>query len=398
MENENYLTFLLFFCPLLNLLCGVSLDLYAPSIVDISHYMNTSLSMSQNTITATIFGYAIGQLFFGAVGQKLSHKQSINIALIIFTVSSAISTILHNIMLLLIFRSIQGFSSGSFAVNARSLLASNFKKEKLTIAILYLSIAWGIGPIISPYIGGTLAKYFGWKASFAALCMYSSILILAAMKINNCQNIANTSPTKCFPAYCRILSNKRFLLATLILAMGLCSGLVFNIVGAAMVKILLNLDAYTFGKFALLIGGGYLLGNLTNRILITYLPSENIMNLGFLLYFICLIPMYITAKLSLLLGSISAIFFINFSVGFIFPNIMAICISTYQEFPSICAAAQGFMMLLFSSIASYIISIYNITTTLKLFGTFATIYSIMLISYILLFYMQNLTKIKLKIK
>ncbi|MCC2644690.1 MAG: hypothetical protein K0R94_468, partial [Burkholderiales bacterium] len=102
MSKEQYLKFLLIFCPVLNLLCGVFIDLYAPSLVDLSHYMSTTISMSQNTITATVLGYALGQLFFGILSQKIGNRNSVIMGLCIFSIFSAGAIFSHSIILLFI--------------------------------------------------------------------------------------------------------------------------------------------------------------------------------------------------------------------------------------------------------------------------------------------------------
>jgi predicted MFS family arabinose efflux permease len=195
-----------------------------------------------------------------------------------------------------------------------------------------LSIAWGIGPIVSPYIGGVLASWFGCKALFVGLCIYAGALLFAAYNIEEtAKNIVVISTRKYVATYFTILSNTKFLLATLVLAMGLSSGLVFSLVGAQMVKNMLGLGPYAYGKYALIIGGGYLLGNLTNRLLINKIAPNTIIAVGCLLYFICLVAMYFVSRLNMFTETVGVIFFIHFSVGFIFPNMMAACISMYKS-------------------------------------------------------------------
>ena len=52
------------FCPLLNSVAGIVIDLYAPSMPAIGRELNASTAAMQNTIVIATFGYALGQLFF----------------------------------------------------------------------------------------------------------------------------------------------------------------------------------------------------------------------------------------------------------------------------------------------------------------------------------------------
>ena len=59
---QKYQKQLLILLPILNLICGVTIDLYAPSLPQIEQFYRISQSLAQNTITITILGFALGQL------------------------------------------------------------------------------------------------------------------------------------------------------------------------------------------------------------------------------------------------------------------------------------------------------------------------------------------------
>lgn len=377
-----YYVFLIWFCPILNLLCGVSIDLYAPALVEISHDLHTNIALSQNTITATIIGFACGQILWGAISPRLGIRNSLFYSLLLYCLFSILAIFVHEINTLILYRFLQGFAAGSFAVNSRALLGKNFHGKQLTIAILYLSIAWGIGPIIAPYLGSILTVVWNWQTNFIALFAYGIILILANFFIEQEESATRHKPNlkQIVNTYFIIMTDPKFLLSTMMLGIVMLSNIMFGLIGAPMVKHVLGLGPHTVGTLSLMIGGGYLLGNLTNRIFVSKKDPLNLVLLGIIMYGLSLLPMLIFAHLNLFILAVAMIFFISYSTGFIFPNILARCLTLHKENISFAAAAQGAMMLAFVSIGSYLVSLFTVETPEAMWGAFFTLF--MLISII----------------
>ncbi|WP_287814675.1 type I 3-dehydroquinate dehydratase, partial [Pseudomonas sp.] len=79
----------------------------------------------------------------------------------------------QDITVFLIGRALQGFAVGACQVCARALLVDNVKGERFFVAVVYLSLAWGLGPVIAPFVGGLVEQYAGWRWNFA---LYAALL------------------------------------------------------------------------------------------------------------------------------------------------------------------------------------------------------------------------------
>ena len=64
-HDRRYENFVVFLAPLINNVAGIAIDLYAPSLPAIGRELAATPALMQSTITVTLVGYAIGQLFFG---------------------------------------------------------------------------------------------------------------------------------------------------------------------------------------------------------------------------------------------------------------------------------------------------------------------------------------------
>jgi len=319
-DEHSYSKFLIWFCPILNLLCEVSIDLYAPAIVEISKDLHSSISLAQNTMTATIIGFSCGQLLWGAISPKLGFKNSTLLSLVLYGAFTILAIFSMNINMLIFSRYLQGLSAGAFPVISRALLGKNFTGKKLTVAILYLSIAWGMGPIIAPYFGGILTSRWNWQTNFLALLIYAIILFLLAFRIKN-DDRSHSHPmkiTSIINTYLKIATDKQFVLATMLLAGSMLSNILFGIIGAPMVYHILGQGPDMVGKLSLMIGGGYLLGNLTNRLLINRISAQNLVKIGLKIYAIALIFMGICVFLKLFIPAVATIFLISYACLWIY--------------------------------------------------------------------------------
>ncbi len=55
----------------------------------------------------------------------------------------------------------------------RSVIPDLFEGRELYKWMNYMVMAWSMGPIIAPAIGGYLQHYFGWKSNFYFLATYT---------------------------------------------------------------------------------------------------------------------------------------------------------------------------------------------------------------------------------
>ncbi|MCH9769652.1 MAG: MFS transporter, partial [Gammaproteobacteria bacterium] len=63
-------------------------------------------------------------------------------------------------------------------VNARAIAIDIYKGAEFKKCVAYLAIAWALGPILAPAIGGYLQHYFSWRAPFYFLTAYGVIVFI----------------------------------------------------------------------------------------------------------------------------------------------------------------------------------------------------------------------------
>ncbi|WP_263262378.1 multidrug effflux MFS transporter [Pseudomonas sp. RIT-PI-S] len=378
--NKRYENFIVFLAPLINSVGGIAIDLYAPSIPSIGRELAASPMLMQNTITITLLCYAVGQLFFGIMADAWGRKPAVLLGLSVFLAGSIMAATSWSIEMLLIARALQGFAIGACQVVARALLVDNVKGPRFAVAIIYLSLAFGLGPVVAPYVGGAIEVHLGWRYNFVLYAVYGLVVlafVLAGLKESLAPK-CRRSPLQTLAGYGVILADTRFRSSVTILGASFSAFLLWNVIGPYIVQDRLGYSAQYFGTTALGVGACYLAGTLLNRFLIRIVSPGTLMWAGAAM-FIAGAAMIASSPNELsLLNVLVGIMLIAFGQGFIFSNAMARSMSLFSDRAGVAASLQGCLMLAFGSAASAAASTLPLHTNLGIAAVFFVLFLISL--------------------
>lgn len=378
--NKRYENFIVFLAPLINSVGGIAIDLYAPSIPSIGRELAASPTLMQNTITITLLCYAVGQLFFGIMADASGRKPSVLLGLTLFLAGSIMAATSWSIEMLLVARALQGFAIGACQVVARALLVDNIKGPRFAVAIIYLSLAFGLGPVVAPYIGGVIEVHFGWRYNFVLYAVYGLVVlafVLAGLK----ESLAperRRSPLQTLAGYGAILSDTRFRSSVTILGASFSAFLLWNVIGPYIVQDRLGYSAQYFGTTALGVGACYLTGTLLNRFLIRLVVPGTLMWAGAAMFIAGAAVIASSPQELSLFNVLAGIMLIAFGQGFIFSNAMARSMSLFPDRAGVAASLQGCLMLAFGSAASAAASTLPLNTNLGIAAVFFVLFLISL--------------------
>lgn len=102
----------------------------------------------------------------GFMGDKLSYKRLYVIALLGFTLTSALCTFAWDMHSLIIFRILQGLFSGVIMPTTMTIIYQVIRKDKQVLAIGLWSVSAMLAPAFGPTLGGWLTEYYGWQSLF----------------------------------------------------------------------------------------------------------------------------------------------------------------------------------------------------------------------------------------
>jgi MFS family permease len=137
-------------------------------------------------VSSFILSSAIFLLPFGRLGDIAGRKKIFTLGLFLFTLSTFLIIFSWNIVSLIAFRILQGFSSAMIFGTSLAIVSSVFKVGERGRAMGIYITATYFGLSSGPVIGGLLTQYLGWRSIFAFLVPFGIIslyLILKKIKI-----------------------------------------------------------------------------------------------------------------------------------------------------------------------------------------------------------------------
>ncbi|WP_226504617.1 MFS transporter [Pseudomonas sp. MWU16-30317] len=368
---RDYVAYVIIMAPLLNSVSGIAIDLFAPSMPAIARQFGVSDGVLQGSISITLIAYALGQLFFGLLADGRGRLAALLPGLGLFVAGSLLAMLAQNIETFLLARALQGFAVGACQVCARALLVDNVKGERFFVAVVYLSLAWGLGPVLAPFIGALVEEYLGWRWNFALYALYSTALLLFSLRLRESLPIAARKTLRqSLGGYRIILGNGRFLSATLALGTSLSMFLIWNIIGPFIAQLQQRSPTW-FGATALAAGLAYLLATLLNRVLIKRCSAKALMSGGLLIGGLGIAVMLIQPTGIGIPTLLTGVLLSNFGQGLLFSNVVAFTMTLYPDRAGATASLLGCGMMICAGLSSALtghLSITSNTLVALLFG------------------------------
>ncbi|MFE4111472.1 multidrug effflux MFS transporter [Kosakonia sp. YIM B13611] len=258
-------------------------DLYLPALPDISQQLGTSTPLIQLSLTASLIGLGLGQLFFGPLSDRMGRKRPLLLSLLLFIVSSVLCATTQDIYWLIFWRFIQGIAGAGGSVLSRAIARDKYHGTLLTQFFALLMTINGIAPIVSPVLGGYITSTLHWRALFWTMAAIGVVLLLSAMLVlketlqekNSGGSLLKTSIT--------VLKNKPFSMYCFIQAFMLAG--LFSYIGSSSF-VLQNEYGLTAMQFSLLFGFngiGLIISALIFARLARHIDGQKLLNIGLVL-------------------------------------------------------------------------------------------------------------------
>lgn len=238
-------------------------DLYLPALPQLAANLNTNASLVQLSLTATLIGIALGQIFIGPHSDIHGRKKPLILSLVIFIITSFLCSFATSISALILFRFIQGLAGSGGIVLSRAIACDLYSGKELTKFFSLLMLINGIAPIFAPVIGGQILALSNWRGIFFILGIFSILLILAVI-----WGLKETLPEErrkegslkmTFVTFKQLLSDRIFI-GYLLMQGFIMAGLFAYIAGSPFVlQTLYNLSAEAFSLCFAINGAGIML-------------------------------------------------------------------------------------------------------------------------------------------
>jgi DHA1 family bicyclomycin/chloramphenicol resistance-like MFS transporter len=210
----------------LGMLGPFSIDTYIPAFAGIARSVGASPAEMQQTLSAYLFGFAFMNLFHGALADSFGRRPVVLWGIAMFTIASAGCALSQSIGQLVLFRAMQGLSTGAGIVVSRAVIRDMFPPAQAQQVMSQVTIYFGVAPAIAPIVGGWLFVHLGWHSIFWFLTGVGAVLWFINFRfLPETLHVTQRQPFEVkhlMRGYWQLGSSPRFLL------LSLASGVPFN--------------------------------------------------------------------------------------------------------------------------------------------------------------------------
>jgi MFS transporter, DHA1 family, multidrug resistance protein len=159
-----------------------SIDTYLPAFAGIAGSLGATPVQMQQTLSSYLLGFAVMNLFHGALSDSLGRRPVVLAGVALFTLASVGCALSQTIGQLVFFRALQGLSAGAGMVVSRAIIRDMFAPADAQRVMSQVTIYFGIAPAVAPLVGGLLFTHADWHAIFWLLVVLGAVLGLAVWR------------------------------------------------------------------------------------------------------------------------------------------------------------------------------------------------------------------------
>ena len=358
MKNK---TLFILYVALLAAAAPFSTDIYLASMPIIQQQFHASSTDIQLTLSLFFVCFAVGQLFWGALSDKIGRKPVVYVGISLYVIGSVMCILSQDIHALILARVVQGSGACAGIVCAMSMVKDSFEDPSEMAKVLggMVSVML-LAPMVAPVIGSRLLTHFSWHSNFYFLAGYGLVVLLATLFVKESYPAAIRKPlpvSHLLSAYYQQLKFPPFLLASLSAAFMFCIVFCF-ISSASFVYInLYHVAAEDFGFYFALNASALILGSLTLRFFKDYMTDKIIVISGLALALSGAAGMWLALHVfpAHVYAVVIPAFFATYGVGLLFPELTSFALRHVVEYTGLASSLIGTFRFVFAAVTGLLV-------------------------------------------
>ncbi|MEU5795053.1 multidrug effflux MFS transporter [Streptomyces sp. NPDC047813] len=154
----------------------LAMDMYLPSLPEVTRSLHAPAATVQLTLTACLLGMALGQLVVGPMSDRWGRRRPLLIGLAVNLVATALCALAPNVETLVAFRLVQGLAGAAGIVIARAVVRDLYDGVAMARFFSTLMLISGVAPVVAPLIGGQILRVTDWRGVFLVLTVIGALL------------------------------------------------------------------------------------------------------------------------------------------------------------------------------------------------------------------------------
>jgi MFS transporter, DHA1 family, multidrug resistance protein len=167
---------------LLAMLAGIgplTVDMYLASMPEMTRLLATTPAQVQLTISVYLVGFAIGQMFYGALSDRHGRRPVFLVTLTVYAAAGLACALAPSIEMLIVARFFQALGGAGGVVLARAVVRDIYEGARVAREMSRIAAVMALAPIAAPLLGGVLQTAFGWRSNFVLLFLFGLVAAIA---------------------------------------------------------------------------------------------------------------------------------------------------------------------------------------------------------------------------
>ncbi len=148
------------------MLDAMDIMFYAFALVAIQREFKLTSAQAGAVASLTLLASAFGGIFFGALADRVGRVRTLVLAILAYSVFTALTATAQTLAALLLWRCLVGFGMGGEWSAGSVLVSETWPAEHRGKAIGIMQSGWAIGYILAALISAVVLPKFGWRALF----------------------------------------------------------------------------------------------------------------------------------------------------------------------------------------------------------------------------------------
>ncbi|MCF1649554.1 multidrug effflux MFS transporter [Streptomyces indiaensis] len=353
----------------------LAMDMYLPSLPQVTRSLHAPAATVQLTLTACLAGMALGQLVVGPMSDRWGRRRPLLAGLAVFVVATVLCALAPTVELLVAFRLAQGLAGAAAIVIARAVVRDLYDGMAMARFFSTLMLISGVAPIVAPLIGGQVLRVTDWRGVFVVLTVIGVLIgVLVWTRLPETLEPAERHSGgvgEALRAMRGLLADRAF--AGYMLTGGFAFAALFAYISASPF-VIQEIHGASPQTFSLLFGvnsvGLVLVGQINGKVLVGRVRLDRVLGVG--------LAIVITAATALLLMSLgvfgevglvpvaAALFVLMSAMGVTLPNTQALALMRTKHAAGSASALLGTSSFLIGAIASPLVGVAGEDTALPM--------------------------------